>query len=108
MGIRGPKPGATEGCKRKAPEELSNNAHTVRFRKRLMSKTDEEKAVIQRKNNGRAAFVNGRLKLRKKARWQNASPQEQEEMEKAWEIMRTRYAYFVTIITAFSNAALIL
>lgn len=73
-----------------------------------MLKTDGEKAVIRRRNNDRATLLNGRLKLRKEARWQSASSQEQEEMEKACEIMGTRYAYYVTTITAFSNAALFL
>lgn len=39
--------------------------------------------MVRKKNNNRAAFVNRHLKLQEEALWQNASPQDQEEMEKA-------------------------
>jgi len=58
------------------------HTHALQFIDRFISKTDE-KSLVRKKNNNRAAFVNRHLKLQEEALWQNASPQDQEEMEKA-------------------------
>ena len=80
-GIPGPKPSANPGKKRKQEQELSNNPHTTRGCELLATKNDEEKALIRRKNNDRAAFVAARLKLRASHAWKEATAQDREEME---------------------------
>lgn len=92
-GIPGPKPGANPGKKRKQDKDLSNNPHTARGRELLATKNDEEKAIIRRKNNDRAAFVSARLRLRAGDAWKEGTTEDRDEMEDSLknQVMKERY-----------------
>ena len=79
--IRGPKPGATAGRKRKAEHELSTNKRTIigRLRKNNMS---EWQAILERaKNADRQAVNRAFLALKKSPEYLNASSDEQDAMK---------------------------
>jgi len=90
--IRGPKPGDTPGHKRKASDELSNNPHTEKCRKRVEKMTEIEKKLERYKNNDRQARTVALRKLRDTSAYQKASADEKNIMEeqKKNEVMQTR------------------
>lgn len=108
-GIPGPKPSVNPGKKRKQEQDLSNNPHTTRGRELLATKNDEEKAIIRRKNNDRAAFVTARLKLRASHSWKEGSAEDREKMEDLLksQIMNERYVNLTINLTVKLEVKLI-
>jgi hypothetical protein len=80
--IRGAKPGTGAGGKRKAEDELSQNPHTSRGRARVAAMTDVEKTIERAKNADRQAISRATTKMKSSATYQNASSEEQKNMEK--------------------------
>jgi hypothetical protein len=90
---RGPRPGLTPGKKRKAPDDLSSNPHSVKYRQRIEAMSETEKRIERNKNNDLAAKASAVNKLRQTQMWKNASSTERESLErqKKDEIMEQRY-----------------
>lgn len=77
----GARPGQYSGQKRKAEHELSSNPLTKKVRERINAMTPVEKRIEDAKVADRAAVRRAITKLKKKAEWLNANPEERSHLE---------------------------
>jgi hypothetical protein len=87
--------------KRKAPEELSTNMHTVKVRKRLAAMDEVEAQIELAKHNDLSAISYAMKKMKQSDEYKKASNEKKANMEETLKDEVTYKRYVITIICIF-------